>query len=95
MSNATAIQDKRVFEAAARRGAEQFLDARMTTARKRILSLEAVLERVPVSRTTLWRMERAGLFPRRVQVSANRVGWIETDVEAWVDGRKRDHANND
>jgi predicted DNA-binding transcriptional regulator AlpA len=64
------------------------------TPSKRVLSQRAVLERVPVSRTTLWRMERAGLFPQRIRVSANRVGWIEADVDAWVDGRKGDHANN-
>ena len=58
------------------------------TAGNRVLSQQAVLDRVPVSRTTLWRMERAGLFPRRIQVSTNRVGWLEADVDAWVEGKK-------
>ena len=58
------------------------------TPRKRVLSQQAVLDRVPVSRTTLWRMERAGLFPRRIQVSTNRVGWLEADVDAWVERKE-------
>ena len=62
---------------------------------QRVLSQQTVLDRVPVSRTTLWRMERAGLFPRRIQVSAHRVGWIEADVNAWVEARRRDHDGND
>ena len=71
----------------------------MTTATatpgKRILSQETVLEKVPVSRTTLWRMERAGNFPKRIQISANRIGWLEADVDAWVEERKQGHGSND
>jgi prophage regulatory protein len=55
---------------------------------KRVLDHKALLERVPISRTTLWRMERAGDFPRRIQISAHRVGWFEAEVDAWLDGRK-------
>ena len=58
------------------------------TREKRALSHKAVLERVPVSRTTLWRMERAGQFPKRIQISPNRVAWLESDVDAWLEGRK-------
>jgi len=94
MSNAIATPAKSVLQEAALRRGERALEAR-TTSGTRVLSQQAVLERVPVSRTTLWRMERAGLFPQRIRVSANRVGWIEADVDAWVDGRKGDHANND
>ena len=55
---------------------------------KRVLSLKMVLNRVPISRTTLWRLERKGLFPQRIQISENRVGWIEEDVTAWIETKK-------
>ena len=61
----------------------------------RLLDQTTVLEKVPVSRTTLWRMERAGQFPKRLQISANRVGWLETDVDAWVEARRPSHGGND
>jgi prophage regulatory protein len=61
---------------------------------KRVLSQKAVLDRVPVSRVTLWRMERAGLFPGRIKISQNRIGWIEADVDAWLEERKAAHGNN-
>ena len=61
---------------------------------KRILSHATVLEKVPVSRTTLWRMERAGDFPKRIKVSKNRIGWFEADVEAWLEERKPSHDSN-
>jgi len=65
------------------------------TPTKRVLSQQAVLARVPVSRTTLWRMERAGDFPTRIQISANRIGWLEADVDAWLDERKASYGGND
>ena len=40
-----------------------------------------------LSRTTLWRLERAGRFPRRVKLSTRAVGWRASDVEAWIAGR--------
>ena len=64
------------------------------TSVKRVLSKKAVLDRVPVSRTTLWRMERAGLFPRHIQISPNRVGWMELDVDAWLEERKQTNGHN-
>lgn len=53
-----------------------------------VLSQRIVLGRVPVSRTTLWRMEREGRFPKRIKLSANRVGWIAEEVEQWIQSRK-------
>lgn len=52
---------------------------------QRILSHEEVLARVPVSRTTLWRMERKGLFPKRFHLTVHRVGWLETDIDTWME----------
>ena len=54
----------------------------------RVLSLKTVLARVPLSRTTLWRMEREGLFPQRIRLSENRVGWLEKDIELWIQSKK-------
>ena len=58
------------------------------TPETRVLSLKTVLNRVPLSRTTLWRLEREGRFPPRIKLSENRVGWIEKDVEQWIASRK-------
>ena len=58
------------------------------TPEKRVLSLKTVLARVPLSRTTLWRLEREGLFPQRIKLSENRVGWIEEELDAWIQSRK-------
>ena len=53
----------------------------------RILTLDEVLERIGVSNTTLWRMEGRGDFPARRRISPNRVGWLASEVEAWIQAR--------
>jgi prophage regulatory protein len=49
--------------------------------------------RVPYSDVTIWRMERDGLFPRRVQLGPHAVAWYEDEVEAWCASRIRDGAH--
>lgn len=54
----------------------------------RILRMQEVQDIVGVSRTTLWRMENKGDFPRRVPLGASSVGWLKSDIEAWLQARK-------
>jgi predicted DNA-binding transcriptional regulator AlpA len=50
---------------------------------RRMLNEKQVLEIVPVGRTTLYRMEKAGRFPRSTYISANRRIWYEDEIVAW------------
>jgi prophage regulatory protein len=52
-----------------------------------IFDEEKVHELTSLSRTTRWRMERRGEFPKRVRLSAGRVGWRQADIEAWIRSR--------
>ena len=54
-----------------------------------VLNLRAVQELVPVSRATIMRWERAGRFPRRVRLSQRSVGWLESEINAFVSSRPR------
>lgn len=49
----------------------------------------AVQRATQVSRSTAWRLERDGQFPPRRQLSPNAVGWLRSDVEAWVNSRQK------
>jgi predicted DNA-binding transcriptional regulator AlpA len=44
---------------------------------------EQALDIIPVSRSTLWRLERAGKFPRATYISANRRCWYEDEIIRW------------
>ncbi len=37
-----------------------------------------------LSRSTRWRLERAGLFPKRRAISANAVAWLDSEVQEWL-----------
>lgn len=50
---------------------------------RRMLNEEQVLEIIPVSRTTLYRMEKAGRFPNGTYISPNRRVWFEDEVVKW------------
>jgi prophage regulatory protein len=52
-----------------------------------ILDEHKVLELTSLSRTTRWRMERRGEFPKRVRLSPGRVGWPQAAIEAWIRSR--------
>jgi prophage regulatory protein len=71
-------------------------EAAADTSPRRMLNQEQVLRIVPVSPVTLWRMEKAGRFPKSSYISANRRVWFEDEIITWqreVDGRSRGRAN--
>lgn len=39
---------------------------------------------IPHSRVSLWRLEKEGRFPKRVAISPGRIGWLESEIEAWI-----------
>lgn len=43
-----------------------------------------VLRLTGFSRTTLWRLERAGKFPRRRQLAPNIIGWATEEISRWA-----------
>ena len=53
----------------------------------KLIRLPRVVERTGLSRSTIWRLERGGLFPRRRRISANVVAWLESEVTAWIEDR--------
>jgi predicted DNA-binding transcriptional regulator AlpA len=56
----------------------------------RVIGLKTLLGMIPISRTTIWRLERAGRFPKRLQLTANRVGWDVEDIQRWIASKKEE-----
>lgn len=54
-----------------------------------ILRMPQVAEITGLSRTTLWRYEREGIFPTRIALGGGSVGWYQSDVDQWVSSRKK------
>ncbi len=53
----------------------------------KLLTQKQVSILVGLSRTTLWRLERAGRFPCRRQVSTKAVRWNQAEIFDWIESR--------
>lgn len=55
----------------------------------RIITSEELHSFVPLSSMQIWRLERAGMFPKRLQLSAKKIGWLLPEIEDWIASRNR------
>lgn len=59
---------------------------------ERLLSKKQVRDRVSLCYTQIDRLEKAGLFPRRIILMRDhlgrptRVAWLEHEITAWING---------
>ena len=51
----------------------------------RLLRWPEVRALVPFSRSTVTRLEQSGAFPRRLRLSPNVVGWVDTEIQSWLE----------
>jgi len=60
-----------------------------------LVSKKQVKEMVLYSYAHIDRLEAQGLFPKRVRLGQNRVGWVRSEVEDWIQVRieQRDRSN--
>ena len=53
----------------------------------RILRLEAVLDKTGLSRSLIYQLVSEGNFPAQIHLGARSVGWIEAEVDDWINTR--------
>ena len=53
----------------------------------KIIRVKQLCEILSVSRSTLWRMEKDGHLPPRRQFAKRSVGWIESELNDWLESR--------
>jgi len=51
----------------------------------RFIRIKEVQQRVSKSRSTIWRDEREGQFPKRVRIGKNSVAWLEADIDRYIE----------
>lgn len=56
----------------------------------RILRRPEVEHLTGLSRATIYRQIKANLFPRPLPLTRRLVGWRESQITAWIEGRKTD-----
>jgi prophage regulatory protein len=59
-------------------------DPRLDLVPLKLIRFQTVKDRTGLSRSTIWRLERIGAFPKHHRISANAVAWVEHDVADWI-----------
>lgn len=54
-----------------------------------LIRFQAVRARTGLSRSTIWRLERAGHVPAHRRISPNAVAWLEQDITKWIESKVR------
>jgi prophage regulatory protein len=57
---------------------------RLQSVHMKFLRFDTVRDRTGLSRSTIWRLERRGEFPRHRRISMNAVGWVEDEIDEWM-----------
>ena len=57
----------------------------------KILKAKEVAQKTSFSTAHLRRLAKENKFPKPVQISQNRSGWLEDDIDKWIEGRIREN----
>ena len=53
----------------------------------KFLTAKQVMNMTGLSRTSIWRLEKDGEFPKRRQLGPRRIGWVESTILEWMETR--------
>jgi len=57
---------------------------------ERVVRKPELFSRIGLCDVTIWRMEKAGKFPKRITIGSNAVGWLNSEIEDWLAHRAAD-----
>lgn len=58
-----------------------------TATKERILRLTDVKARTGLSRSSIYLNISKGQFPKHISLGARSVGWLESEIDAWIQSR--------
>ena len=50
----------------------------------RFIRFKELRQRIPLGRTTIWKMMREGRFPQSRKIGKMAAAWLESEVEDWM-----------
>lgn len=63
------------------------LNKKRVTTSNRILRMAELKIRVGLSRSTIYEFIKLGQMPRSISLGSRAVGWLESDIDAWLESR--------
>ncbi len=59
----------------------------MTDKKERFIKLDEVIYRTGLKTTSIYTLMNQGRFPKNIKLTNDRVGWLESDIDRWIDER--------
>ncbi|MGH1461281.1 MAG: helix-turn-helix transcriptional regulator [Neptuniibacter sp.] len=59
----------------------------------RVLKLKEVMDITSLGSSTIYRHMEKGTFPKQVKIGGQRVGWMESDINKWLEKLKHTHVS--
>ena len=56
---------------------------------KVLINRKTLLAMIPLSERTIYNLEQRGEFPRRIALTSRNVAWDLSEIEAWIEIKKR------
>lgn len=60
---------------------------------RQLISMREVLEMVPYSRSSIYRLQDKGAFPKAVKIGEGRTGFYKDEIVRWINSRPRANRN--
>jgi prophage regulatory protein len=61
----------------------------MTGKSSRIIRLQEVQFRTSLPRSSIYDLIKKGLFPKQIKLMARSVGWLESEIDEWIDEKTK------
>ena len=58
-------------------------------AHKTLINRKTLLRMVPLSDRTIYNLEQQGEFPRRIVLTSRSVAWDLSEIEEWIEQRRK------
>ncbi|AOX99696.1 AlpA family transcriptional regulator [Jeongeupia sp. USM3] len=53
----------------------------------KIIRVKQVIETTGLARSTIYKYIADGIFPKPIQLGARSVGWVEGEIQSWLEKR--------
>lgn len=58
--------------------------------KNKILRMPQVIEICGHSKSSIYALMAKNLFPKSIKISERAIGWLESDIQEWIDSKVRD-----
>jgi prophage regulatory protein len=58
----------------------------------RLIGFAEVKHRIGLSRSTVWRLQKANQFPKSIPISSGRRAWLESAIDDWISSKAGAHS---